>query len=175
MTKSIGVRLGAALTPLHASALIPLTFPVCLRYSNQDSKTKTLNPNDLSPGPPNKQQNEISKIGFPMTMPCALWSRTLRSGSPRRHSDLDLVVEVLPAAAQLEAMGLGGGCIGSIPSPRRSGGHRYRPGPLGRSAVPLARKPAAAIHCAQLKPWRAWPELRGVLNGLQGRLTSPRA
>ena len=59
-------------------------------------------------------------------MLCALWSSTLRSGSPRRHSDLDLVVEVLPAAAKLEGMGLGGGCIGSIPGPCACGGSPLR-------------------------------------------------
>jgi len=31
-----------------------------------------------------------------MMMPCALLSRTSRSGSPRRHTDLDLVVNDLP-------------------------------------------------------------------------------
>ena len=95
MAKSIGIR-PFALSPLCISALIPQTSPVCLHYSNQDSKTKKLNPKDLSPGPPNILQDEISRIGFPMMMPCALWSRTLRSGSPRRQSNLDLGVEGLP-------------------------------------------------------------------------------
>lgn len=57
-----------------------------------------------------------------------LFGSALDASSFRRHSDLDLVVEGLPAAAQLEA--------------------------LGGSAVPLARTPAAAGHGPPLKPWR---------------------